>query len=821
MFIEIKEHPMKTSPRLLLSLLVLCGFSFVQRSVAQTVIRGTVADSGGSLSFANVLLLQPADSSLVRGDVTAEDGSFSITNVPPGQYLLSATMLGYRSYWSEVFEIKSGVSQVPWGNIELLEDVTSLDAVTVTARRPLFEQQIDRLTVNVEGSITAAGATALDILERSPGVIVNRAQNSISLAGKDGVIVMINGKINRMPLEAVVQMLEGMPSSNIEKIELITTPPANFDAEGTAGFINIVLKQTNDQGLNGSYTFSGGYGRGPVASAGTNFNFRKGGINLYGDYSFSREEQEQLFELNRTVVLQGESIATATRSERDPVQRNHNARLGADFNLSKKTVLGLLASGYDNRWSMNAINFNTQTIDGNLDQIIEVPNDEVNHWQHFGANLNLQHSFNPDNILTFDADYLQYENENPTNYLNRFFNPDNMLTMEERTFSGKETPIKVGVLRLDWTRRFSERWKMEAGVKGTRSNFDNNVRVSRFENGNEVIDPTLTNDFHLEESIGAAYTSFDVKIDAKTSLKLGLRYEYTDSRLDTLLPGDVVDRQFGKLFPSFFLSRNLTDKQSVNFSYSRRISRPTFNQMAPFVIFFDPNTFIAGNAALQPSISDNVKLDYRFKTVLFSLQYTYEDSAIVQFQRRVIPGTNQEQMTAENLKNRQTASLSVTFPLELTPWWRMQNNVIGNWFEVNGYFDNSTPVQLRTKNFQVTIINMFTFRNNWSAELIGFYQSKGLFGTTTFLPFQGVNLGVQKKLSNDMGMLRFGIDDVFNSLMFRGEMNFPEQNLVSSNTFDFSQRTYKLSYTRNFGNKKLKGQRQRGTGAEEERQRVD
>lgn len=195
--------------------------------------------------------------------------------------------------------------------------------------------------VNVEGSITAAGATALEVLERSPGVVVNRQNNSIALAGKDGVIVMMNGKMNRMPIDAVVQLLAGMPSSNIEKIELITTPPANFDAEGNAGFINIVLKQSSDQGLNGSYTLSGGLGNGDIASAGINFNYRKNRFNLYGDYSFSRRAQEQIFSFNREVQLNEQTIETDTRSVRDPVQRNHNVRLGMDFNLSKKNRSGL------------------------------------------------------------------------------------------------------------------------------------------------------------------------------------------------------------------------------------------------------------------------------------------------------------------------------------------------------------------------------------------------------------------------------------------------------------------------------------------------
>ena len=795
-----------------------CLFPFLKNGFSQTTITGYVKDASGSLPYVNVLILQPADSSLVKGAVSADNGTFVIENVGGGDYLLSVYMVGYAAHYQEVGIPSTGTFAV--GEIELSEETAQLETVQVTAKKPLFEQKIDRLTVNVASSITAAGATALEVLERSPGVIVNRQQNAISVAGKDGVIVMMNGKINRMPLSAVVQLLEGMPSSNIEKIEIITTPPANFDAEGNAGFINIVLKQTTDRGLNGSYSFSAGYGRGDVSSAGINFNYRKNKVNLYGDYSFSREAQDQLFEVSRLVGIDGQPNLTETRSERNPVQRNHNTRVGIDLDLGKKTVLGLLLSGYDNRWSMDALNISSLTVGGQLDSLINIVNDEVNHWKHLGGNFNLQHTFAEGEIVTFDMDYLRYDNENPTNYLNSYFDENNVFLFEEQTFSGKATPIKVGVAKLDYTKSFSEKLKMETGIKGTVSRFDNNVTVSTFENNQWVNDPSLTADYRLEESIGAVYSSFDVKLDEKSNVKFGLRYEYTNSNLGTPEQPDIVDRQFGKLFPSFFLSRNFSEEQSANLSYSRRITRPTFNELAPFVIFFDPNTFISGNAALQPAISDNVKLDYRYKTALFSLQYTHEDSAIVRFQNRTIPGTNKLLMVSDNMKNRRTASFTVAFPVEVAKWWRMQNNLIGSWQEVNGYF-NYELLQFRTTNYSITWINMFTLPKNFSAEMVGFYNSKGLFGTSVFLPIGGMNIGFQKKFKNDNGSLRFGIDDIFNSIKMRSETDLPEQNLQSEGSFDFSQRTYKLSYSRSFGNKKLKSQRQRATGSEEERRRVN
>jgi len=794
---------------------------FLPTQSAQSQISGTVLDSkNAAVAYANVLLLRAADTTLVRGAVTNDNGSFQINGIAGGTYLLEVSMLGYQPHRSDIFEMRENGAQKDWGAIVLQDDAAQLETVEIVAKKPLYEQKIDRLVINVENSITSAGATALDVLERSPGVVVNRQNNSIALAGKNGVIVMINGKINRMPLDAVVQMLAGMPSANIEKIELITTPPANFDAEGNAGFINIVMKQSNEAGLNGGYTFSGGIGRGSTASAGINFNYRKNKLNLYGDYSFGREAQEQIFLSDRQVQLNGKTIRTDTRSLRDPVQRNHNARLGLDWSMGKKTVLGMLVSSYDNRWSMDAVNNTTISINGTPDTLLRIVNDEINHWQHLGANVNLQHTIRPDELLTFDLDFLSYDNDNPTNYLTTYSGAGGNFLFEERTFSGKITPINVGVGKLDYSKRFSDKLKMEAGIKGTSSRFDNDVTVFRVENGIPVNDPTLTAQYRLKESIGAAYTAFDFKLDDKSDTKIGLRYEYTNSNLGSAERADIVDRQYGNFFPSAFISRNFNDKHSANLSYSRRISRPTFNDMAPFVIFMDPYTFFSGNAALQPSISNNVKLDYRFGSTLFSMQYTMEDSAIAQFQSRVIEGTNQQLLAAENLKNRKTLAFTLALPIQIAEWWNMQNNLIGTWQEVNVYFDEAL-VNVQNKNLQLVWINNFTLPRDFSAELFGFYQTKALFGSGIFLPVYGINVGVQKKFPGNGGTLRFGVDDVFNSFLWRIQNNLPEYNLVSNFEVDFSQRTFKLSYSRNFGNNQLKGARQRATGSEEERRRVN
>lgn len=247
-------------------------------AIAQSKVRGLVLDIvGAPLDNASVLLLNSRDSSLVKGMMTTREGRYSFEKVSLGSYLVATTYIGYKQVYSPVFQAGSN-DNIELSTLRLSQKETKLSKVTVTARKPLIEQTIDRLVINVANNITSAGSTVLDVLERSPGVIVDRRNNTLSINGKDGVVVMMNGKINHMPLSGLVQMFAGMPSDNIEKIELITTPPASLDAEGNAGYINIVLKRNTQYGTNGSYSLTGGYSRGEIAEGSINFNHRKGKV---------------------------------------------------------------------------------------------------------------------------------------------------------------------------------------------------------------------------------------------------------------------------------------------------------------------------------------------------------------------------------------------------------------------------------------------------------------------------------------------------------------------------------------------------------------
>ncbi len=804
----------KTVKKGIIFLLFFPAVFFAQNmhSVAGLALEST----GNSLPFANVLLLHQKDSSFVKGAITQKDGSYALENLEKGNYLVKISMVGYKSAYSKPFSLNSQytVEKLTLSDTEVLKEVV------IKATKALYVQKVDRMIINVANSIVSAGGTALEILERSPGVVVNRQSNSISVVGKNGVVVMINGKISYVPANALVQYLAGMNTDNIESIELITTPPANFDAEGNAGYINIVLKKNKNVGLNGSYSLSAGYGNGGVTSDNLNFNYRKNKINFFGSYSYSLNAQKEFWITSREYMKDNKLASTYTNANRDPQQLNHNARIGIDYQVTDKTIMGVLLDAYDTKWTMNALNNSFNAENGIPISYVNIKNNEINRWNHFGVNYNVKHNFTANKYISFNIDYLGYKDNNPVNYENNFYNANNIYLYNKLERSTKLTPIKTVVTNLDYSDKINDNIKLETGLKTTFSRFDNTVSVQNFDGSSWLIDPTLTNKSNLSEKIFAAYGALDCNLNKKTSIKIGLRFEYTNSQLDTETKANVVDKQYGKFFPSIFINRKINDNLSMNFSYSKRITRPTFNEMAPFVLLLDPSTFISGNPSLQPAISNSLKYDINYKSVVLSFQYTNEDNSIASFQEHIDLATGRLIIDASNLDYTKTFAVTFGLPIKIKNWWRMQNNLNLIKQKVRGFYLD-TPVVLSIINFSANTTQSFKFSDNYSGEISAFYNSPSIFGTAKYNEVYGINLGVEKKLGEKGGNLKFSINDLFNSIKYVGGTDLPDQNIKTHDVYRFSNRTFLLTYSRNFGNNNLKSARERSTGADEERKRVN
>lgn len=364
-----------------------------------------------------------------------------------------------------------------------------------------------------------------------------------------------------------------------------------------------------------------------------------------------------------------------------------------------------------------------------------------------------------------------------------------------------------------------EKVNLEAGVKTAISRFTNDVSVQNRTKGPWITDPELTSIYELQEDIGAAYAAFQARLSPDLDLNGGLRYEYTRSKLDSHDQKGLVDRKYGSLFPNISLAGKINEHQKVNVSYSRRITRPTFNDMAPFVIFVDPYTFFSGNAAVQPAFTNTLKLDYGYKSYLLSLQYSRDNNAIGRFQPEVDPETNIQLFVARNLKYIETYSLNLSLPFSIGRFWEMQYNIMAFQQSMATEYKGQ-EVQLNQLSLRLNSTHNFRLPRNYGIEISGMYQSPTMFGVYVFKPLGFVNAGVQKRLRNDKGILTLSFNDIFWTTTWRAKADLPEENLNIDFSYFFEPRVLNLTYSRNFGNRSLKSLRKRNVGAEEERSRV-
>lgn len=608
---------------------VLLGSLFCLQAHTQSTVSGLVVDEKGEpLAFANVVLLSLPDSSFLAGTTTDVQGTFSLRRDSDQDQLLAIHLLGFSSAFVPI-PAKEPDLRIP--RIVLSEGGIKLKVVEVTAEKPLLVQALDRTIVNLENRVAKVGTSVLDLLEKLPGVIVDRQNERISILGKDGLALLINDRQQYLKEEALFNYLSGLNADNLNAVELITTPPADFDAEGNAGFINLRLRQYPGDGWNGSYALAAGYGNGELVNGSLDFNYRKNSLAIAAHYAGSHHGQGQFGRIERRVGSGDRFLETNSLLERDPYVSSHNLRLVMDCQLKPKTRFGSVLTHYRRHWNMDATyDIVFRPLSG-LDTLINASLFEENDWESLQGNLNFSHEWNENVSISADIDYLWFDNSNPIDYDFNYQLSNGQALAGFNLVSEKVTPFLIRVGRIDFRNQVSRRLQWSSGIKTSYATFKNDVSVLR----NQVQLPGFTSQSDLQEIVGAVYTQFDYKLSDKVRFKGGLRYEYSDAELGNTKSELLVDRAFGTLFPTLYAQFG-----NFNLAYGKRINRPSFSEMAPFQVFVGPNTSNEGNPGLQPAISHNISANYRWKTINFSLQYTKEDSTIASFQNRFDPITN-------------------------------------------------------------------------------------------------------------------------------------------------------------------------------------
>ncbi len=449
-------------------------FLFSTSIIAQNTLEGSLKVSTNEpLVYASVVLKNSIEKVFVAGTVTDEKGNFVLTKVEPGNYFLELGMLGYESKVIENIIVKD--QKVVLESILMVESAQTIDEIQVSARKTMYERKVDRLVINVQSSALTAGSSALDIIERSPGMTVNRQGGVISMAGRDGVVVMINGKRQYIQDDALIGLLAGINANNIAKLEIITTPPASFDAEGNAGFINIVLIKSESEGYNGNFGLAVGGYKGFIGNTNATVTFNTKKWSSYIDASLSANQQSQDFRFERTIFSGGNTTNIATINDRNPERNVGTLRIGTTYTFGQSS-LSLGANGYFNNWAMEARSTAVITKNKNYDNTILSTQFEKNDWQHGGLSLGFSHTFSNKSLLNISSDLLAYTTENPTTYTNQYVLPTTNNDISANSKSFKSTPIKVLVNALDYEYKVGQ-LNFESGAKLTLSSFDNDVSV--------------------------------------------------------------------------------------------------------------------------------------------------------------------------------------------------------------------------------------------------------------------------------------------------------------------------------------------------------
>lgn len=823
---------MKFNQWLFISTTLLTSLLYRQ-TLGQTTLNGAIGDGTGKpLPFASVALLNARDSTETSdrlAKVTASDqqGAYIFENVRAGRYIVRASAVGYQKAHSTVLDV--GGTPINVATLVLSEVAGKLAEVQVTAKKPFVEQQLDRMVVNVANSIVGNGSTALEVLEKSPGVTVDYQNERLQLRGKEGVIVQIDGKQTYLSAQDVIALLRSMSSDNIDKIELITNPSAKYDAAGNSGIINIRLKKNSNVGTNGTASIAGGSGRLDRARGSLQLNHRTQKLNLFGNYSLNRGGNYWDFRFNRS---------QADPSPSDPSRRNlvnqytylifrdlgQNAKAGLDFSPTKTTTIGLVWTGFwsDHREHGPAGASFRRTEKGPVYLQTQTDKTYSNVSQNQIGNLNLQHSFGEKKgQLTADFDIGHFSRQYSNSLLTEnLIESSEVVSPVGSLLITQPATVDIRTAKVDYNRTLANGWKLETGLKNASVKTDNDLHFSSGPAGVLVPDPTLSNHFQYTERVSAGYVSMSGQWGRgdkpKTEFQAGLRAEHTHSEGRSLTLNSVVTRDYLKWFPSLFVSRPLSPSQTLTFSYSYRIDRPNYQNLNPARGYVDPFAFFIGNAYLKPQFTHAVEGKYSLKNNVFiSLGANYTTDLMF-FTIHPVEG-NKTYVTFENLGHSQGYTLTLSWPITVAKGWQLQTNILGYY---NRFQYNYEETLLRIENVagRVNANNAFTLGHGWTAELNGWVSTPAVNGIWQSPWLGALDTGVQKAVS-PVFKLKLSVQDALHTNRFIGTTNVLSYYGTTRLTFD--TRVALLNLTYSFGNQKLKGERQRKTGSDDETRRAN
>ncbi|TDO20697.1 TonB-dependent receptor domain-containing protein [Pedobacter duraquae] len=763
-------------------------------------IRGRIVDGNHNpISMAGIKLI--FDNRIIERATSDIGGSFLLQPTRKGNWLIIISAPGMDSLSISVMLAEK--SSIELEDIVLGAHINKLNDVIIVGKRAYIEQKIDRTVINVGSLISNDGANALEVLEKSPGVVLD-ASGNISFKGKAGVLVLIDGKQTYLSGTNLAGYLKSLPSSALDQIELMDNPPAKYDAGGNSGVINIKTKKSKIQGFNGALSGSFTQAHYGQTNESVNLNYRKNKVNLFSNLSYSLNHTFRKLDLGRNYFNADGSLKSAFEQTQyiQPYSNAFNGKIGLDYYLSPTTTWGFVLTGlFSPGKTKNPSINNLFNGDNQLINIVTADNTSKGSFNNKGINVNYSHQFDSlGSGLTFDIDYINYGSKNEQSFLNRTYASDQALTNSSKIISDLPTDIDILSFKTDYTHPFKKNAKIDAGLKSSYVNTDNAANYYNVIDGTGIPDYNLSNRFLYQENINAAYVNFS-KSYRRLVFQTGMRLENTNAKGHQLGNSKQADssftRHYTNLFPTAYLSYKLdsTGTTTLVLSYGKRIGRPFYQDLNPFITISDPFTYSSGNPYLQPQFSNNYKLTYNYKSIFSGSIYYYyindlQNEVIRQQGNIFIDGTG-------NIGKANYIGASLNVNVEIRKWWflstyaqvfknRFRGDLFGNYLDQSSTFG------------EINMTNQFTFLNGWSAELSGWYITKRAGGQFINFATGQLNAGVQKKILNNKGAIKLNVRDILNTYTADGLTNFlPNANSTFRNRF--YQRSFTLGFNYNFG----------------------
>lgn len=795
-------------------LTLLCITSFGQTAQVKGKL---MDDEKNPVPYSTVLLKSKKDSVLVKGEISNENGEFSLTGLKNGDYFLMLPSVSHQTKFVSDISISDSIPNIDLGILQFEKRTNQLGEITVKTDKPFIEKQTDKTVVNIENSIIQTGSSIMEVLEKLPGVLVDQDGN-VRLRGKQGVLILLDGKRMVLSGQDLANMLKGMPANTIQKIEIITNPSAKWDASGNAGILNIITKRNRQEGWNVGINLNYGQGRYHKISPSANFSYKRNKFNFFATYGYSDRRGFNNLILDRR-FFSGDTLQTEFLTYnyiRYPF-KTHAPRMGVDYFINKKTTVSLLATGSISRIDPSAFNF-TDILDGNNNLVGGYNFFNQSHDKYYNATLSSQIKHKIDSLgqeFTVDLDYGKYWNNNHQNFTTDYFDGQRKTTFTNTLVSKQLGELYLYSAKMDYTKPLKNGVNVDAGLKSSLVSSDKDMQFYNRVNDINTYDTARSSHFLYNENINAAYVSLKKQMK-NLGVQAGLRAEHTKADGRQVINDSTVHRNYVQLFPTLYLDYKLNDKNLVNVNMGRRIDRPHYEQMNPFRRLIDATTYSEGNPYLVPQSTYHFELGYSFKDMLFftaTYDYTYNNLTDVLIQDSKTRTTIQ---TIVNLRELNFYAVDVNFTKKLTKWWRT-NSSVSSYYGIYTGSVNNYSINQGTPSFNANFQNYFTIKDGLTAELSAHYNYKNLYGVTLMKTTSSVNVGIQKSLFNKKGTLTINCSDIFWKAYPSGITDFGNVNEEWMAVRD--TRVFNINFSYKLG-KGQTGRMRRNTGADEEKNRM-